>query len=55
MFPLESPREAILYYTPISCPLVPYIALTEAGATFEVPVVNIKRREHNWGTHIGLV
>jgi glutathione S-transferase len=35
-----------LYYCPISCALVPYLALTEAGADFEVRVVNLRRREN---------
>ena len=29
-----------LYYSPISCSMVPYIALTEAGAPFQINVVN---------------
>jgi len=32
----------ILYYAPISCALVPYVALTEANAQFEVRVVNVR-------------
>jgi glutathione S-transferase len=36
----------ILYYAPIACSLVPYIALTEAEATFEVRLVNFRRGEH---------
>jgi glutathione S-transferase len=35
-----------LYYAPISCSLVPYLALTEAGADFEVRVVDFKRGAH---------
>ena len=35
-----------LYYAPISCSLVPYIALTEAGADFEVRVVDFRRGGH---------
>jgi glutathione S-transferase len=35
----------ILYYSPVSCALVPYVALTEAGARFEVRVVNIRGGE----------
>ena len=34
-----------LYYSPISCSLVPYVALTEAGAEFEVRVVNVRAGE----------
>ena len=35
-----------LYYSPISCSLVPYLALTEAGARFEVRVVSFQRGDH---------
>jgi glutathione S-transferase len=35
-----------LYYTPIACSLVPYIALKEAGADFEVNLVNFFKGEH---------
>jgi glutathione S-transferase len=35
-----------LYYAPISCSLVPYLALTEAGAEFETRVVNFRRGGH---------
>jgi glutathione S-transferase len=31
-----------LYYSPISCALVPYVALTEARAQFDVRIVNIR-------------
>ena len=34
-----------LYYAPISCALVPYVALTEARAEFEVRVVNVRAGE----------
>jgi glutathione S-transferase len=34
-----------LYYAPISCSLVPYVALIEAGAKFDVHVVNFMRGE----------
>ncbi|HEY0747908.1 MAG TPA: glutathione S-transferase family protein [Steroidobacteraceae bacterium] len=34
-----------LWYAPISCSLVPYAALTEAGAHFDVRVVNIRDGE----------
>lgn len=30
-----------LYYAPIACSLVPYVTLTEAGASFEVKAVNL--------------
>ncbi len=35
-----------LFYTPIACSLVPYVALKEAGAEFDVHVVNFKKGEH---------
>ena len=35
-----------LYYSPISCSLVPYVALTEAAADFDVRVVDFKRGGH---------
>lgn len=38
--------QLVLYYTPISCSLVPYLALTEAGADFEVRPVNMQKGEH---------
>ncbi len=31
-----------LYYAPITCALVPYITLTEAGAEFEVRPLNFE-------------
>ena len=36
----------VLYYGPISCSLVPYIALSEAGADFEVRTLNFERGDH---------
>jgi len=36
----------VLYYAPISCALVPYIALTEARAEFSVEVVDFRRGGH---------
>jgi glutathione S-transferase len=35
-----------LCYSPISCSMVPYIALTEAGADFEVRVIDFRRGGH---------
>ena len=35
-----------LHYSPIACSLVPYVALTEAGADFDVAVVNFLKGEH---------
>lgn len=36
----------ILMYAPVSCALVPYVALVEAGAVFEVQAVDHARAEH---------
>lgn len=36
----------VLYYAPITCALVPYIALTEAGAGFSVEVMDFRSGEH---------
>ena len=38
--------DTTLYYAPIACSLVPYVALTEAGADFDVRVVNFMKGEH---------
>jgi glutathione S-transferase len=35
-----------LFYSPITCSMVPYIALTEAQAPFKVRVINLALREH---------
>jgi glutathione S-transferase len=35
-----------LYYTPVSCSMVPYINLTEAQADFEVIPLNFSKGEH---------
>lgn len=35
-----------LFYTPRACSLVPYVALTEANAEFDVRVVSIMKGEH---------
>jgi glutathione S-transferase len=35
-----------LAYTPVACSLVPYLLLTEAGATFETRNINMARNEH---------
>jgi len=36
----------VLYYAPITCSLVPYIALTEAKAEFAVEVIDFRRGGH---------
>jgi glutathione S-transferase len=44
--PAKEPAAALtLYYAPISCALVPFVALTEANARFEVRVVNVRNGE----------
>jgi glutathione S-transferase len=35
-----------LYYSPVACSLVPYVALVEAGADFDVHVVNFRKGDH---------
>lgn len=35
-----------LYYAPMTCALVPYVTLTEAGAEFDVRDVNTRTNEH---------
>lgn len=35
-----------LYYAPITCALVPYVTLTEAGAEFQVHPLNFQKGEH---------
>ena len=38
--------DLILYYAPMTCALVPYVALTEAGAPFEAVNVNTRTNAH---------
>ncbi len=35
----------VLYYGPQNCSLVPFVALTEAGADFEVRLVNLEKKQ----------
>ncbi len=35
-----------LFYSPMTCALVPYVALTEAGASFDVRDVNTRANQH---------
>lgn len=39
--------EIVLYYAPIACSMVPYINLTEAGASFEVRPINLAKGQQN--------
>ncbi len=41
-----APVKLTLYYAPTACSLVPYVALKEAGAEFDVQLVNFRRRTH---------
>lgn len=38
--------EILLYYTPNACSLVPYVTLTEAGATFKVQPLDFGKGQH---------
>ena len=38
--------QLILYYAPNACSLVPYVTLTEAGASFEVHPLNFGESQH---------
>src|SRR5690606_36950440 len=41
----EFAMQLTLYYAPTTCALVPFVTLTEAGATFEVRNVNTRKGE----------
>lgn len=43
-----------LYYAPLACSLVPFIALTEAGAEFDVRVVNYRRGDHMTAEYLNI-
>jgi glutathione S-transferase len=43
-----------LYYGPNTCALVPYVALTEAGAAFEVRPLNFRQGEHRAPAYLAL-
>ncbi len=38
--------EIALYYAPITCAMVPYINMTEAGVPFEVRLINMRKQQH---------
>ena len=38
--------ELALYYAPLTCALVPFVTLTEAGADFEVRNLNTRANQH---------
>src|SRR5580700_10418933 len=46
--------QLVLYYSPITCALAPYITLTEAGAAFEVRPVNLRKGENRTPDYLRL-
>jgi glutathione S-transferase len=42
----EHPMKLALYYAPQTCALVPYVTLTEAGATFDVHNINTRNGQN---------
>ena len=44
----------ILYYAPMTCALVPYVTLTEAGADFQVRNVNTRANQQNSAEFLAL-
>jgi glutathione S-transferase len=43
-----------LYYAPVACSLVPYITLTEAGASFEVRNMNLRKDQQKSADYLKL-
>ena len=43
-----------LAYSPVACSLVPYILLTEAGASFDILPVNLGKGEHHGAEYLRL-
>ena len=43
-----------LYYAPMTCALVPYVALSEAGAAFEVMNLNTRTNQHRTAEFLAL-
>jgi glutathione S-transferase len=41
---MQNQPDLTLYYAPVACSLVPWIALTEAGAQFEVEAIDLSRQ-----------
>lgn len=46
--------EIVLYYAPVTCSLVPYITLTEAGAEFEVRPLNMGKHQQRSAEYLKL-
>ncbi|MGA7490289.1 MAG: glutathione S-transferase family protein [Xanthobacteraceae bacterium] len=46
--------DILLYYAPITCSLVPYITLTEAGARFEVRALNFPKGQQRSAEYLKL-
>ncbi len=43
-----------LYYAPLTCSMVPFITLTEAGAGFEVRPINMRKRQNRAPEYLAL-
>jgi glutathione S-transferase len=50
----EPPMQLTLYYAPITCALVPYVTLTEAGAPFAVRPLNFVKSQHLSAEYLAL-
>ena len=46
--------EITLYFAPVSCAIVPYITLTEAGVDFEVRSINIRGQDQKTSEYLKL-
>src|SRR6516162_9451646 len=46
--------QLILYYAPNACSLVPYVTLTEAGASFEIHPLNFRKSQHMTSEYLRL-
>jgi glutathione S-transferase len=51
---LEVLMEIVLYYAPDACSLVPYLALTEANANFEVRTLNLRKEQQKSAEYLNL-
>ena len=46
--------DIVLYYAPNTCALVPFVALTEAGASFRVEALNFRKKQQMSGEYLRL-
>jgi glutathione S-transferase len=46
--------DIVLYYAPITCALVPFVTLTEAGASFDVKPLDFRRGQHRSADYLKL-